>query len=152
MKLLTCISRLGLSVFVLVAMSCTHKEKIEPPSVIPEIKLITTSPGQVKAFEDEIRFVIEYTDGDGDLGTNDDKVRNVFVKDNRVDVIHEFRLQQLAPDNATIAITGTFEIKLPNTIIDGNSAPETVTCSISVVDRAGNESNEVTSPEITVVE
>ena len=152
MKLLTCISRLGLSVFVLVAMSCTHKEKIEPPSVIPEIKLITTSPGQVKAFEDEIRFVIEYTDGDGDLGTNDDKVRNVFVKDNRVDVIHEFRLQQLAPDNATIAITGTFEIKLPNTIIVGSSAPETVTFSISVVDRAGNESNEVTSPEITVTE
>ena len=152
MKLLTCISRLGLSVFVLVAMSCTHKEKIEPPSVIPEIKLITTSPGQVKAFEDEIRFVLEYTDGDGDLGTNDDKVRNVFVKDNRVDVIHEFRLKQLAPDNATIAITGTFEIKLPNTIIVGNSAPETVTFSISVVDRAGNESNEVISPEITVTE
>ena len=132
--------------------ACTHIEKVKPPSVIPEITLISTSPGTVKAHEDEILFNLEYTDGDGDLGTNDDKIRNVFVTDNRINVVHEFRLKQLAPDDANVPITGTFEIILPNTILVGNSGSEAVTFTIKVVDRAGNESNEVTSPELTVVQ
>lgn len=132
--------------------SCSHVDEIDPPSEIPEIQLISVSPVNVKAHQQEIVFKLEYTDGDGDLGSNNDTDRNVFVRDNRIDVTHEFRLKQLAPDGAQIPITGIFDIVLPNTIITDGSAEEKVVFSIYVVDRAGNESNIVDTPEITVIE
>ncbi|MEL6676906.1 MAG: hypothetical protein AAFR61_32160 [Bacteroidota bacterium] len=136
----------------LLAIGCTKIDPTDFISATPEISLVNTAPLQVVAFQDSIVFEIEYTDGDGDLGTNDDTRRNVFVRDNRVDITHEFRLQQLAPDGAEIPITGTFNVILPNTLLTAGSAPETVTFTIWVVDRAGNESNEIESPEITVSE
>lgn len=132
--------------------SCTHGDKFEVPSEIPEIKLINISATQVRAHQEEIVFEIEYTDGDGDLGSNDDQDRNVFVIDNRIGVEHKFRLKQLAPDGAVIPITGTFDIVLPNTIITDSTAMQTVIFSIYVLDRAGNQSNMIDTPEITVVE
>ena len=120
-------------------------------SDVPEIELLSTGPLTATAFKDSIVFEIEYTDGNGDLGTNDDTQRNVFVTDNRIDVTHEFRVQQLAPDGANIAITGTFFIYLPNTLLTGGNTEEKVKFSIYVVDQAGNESNTVESPEIRVL-
>lgn len=140
---------LSLGLLLLNGSSCTDPVvQVIPP--VPEIELLNTSPHQVIEFQDEIIFTIEYTDGDGDLGTNDDTKRNVFVKDSRIDNIHEFRLQQLAPDGADIPITGTFELTLPYTILVGGSSPELVRFDIYVVDEAGNESNVVSSPEIQV--
>ncbi|MDP5171603.1 MAG: hypothetical protein NWR72_15260 [Bacteroidia bacterium] len=121
----------------------------EPISDIPEIELISVSPTSVKAFEDEIVFTVSYTDGDGDLGTNDDTERNVFIKDERLDVTHEFRLKQLAP--ADVAITGIFDVTLPSTIlVDSSATMETVTFVLYVTDRAGNKSNEVMTDPIEV--
>lgn len=142
------------SILVVLAMvgvtACSHVDEITPPSEVPEISLISVSPSTVKAYEDEIVFKIEYTDGDGDLGSNDDTDRNVFVEDNRIGVVHSFRLQQLAPDGAVIPITGVFDIILPNTILTGGSGDEKVVFTIHVVDRAGHESNVIETPEITV--
>ncbi|MDX2249514.1 MAG: hypothetical protein SF052_22210 [Bacteroidia bacterium] len=134
----------------LLVSGCSHLEEIEPPGVVPEISLISVSPTVVIAHEEEIIFKIEYTDGDGDLGSNNDLDRNVFVKDTRIDVVHEFRLRQLAPDGAVIPITGIFDIVLPNTIITNGSGEQKAVFSIHIVDRAGNESNVVDSPEITI--
>ena len=120
-------------------------------SDVPEIEILSAGPLEVRAFRDSIVFEIGYTDGNGDLGTNDDTQRNVFVTDNRIDVTHEFRVQQLAPDGANIAITDTFLITLPNTLLTGGNTEEKVKFSIYVVDQAGNESNTVESPEIKVL-
>ena len=122
-----------------------------PISNVPEIEIINAGPLIVTAFKDSIVFEIKYTDGDGDLGTNDDTQRNVFVRDSRINVTHEFRVQQLAPDGANIAITGTFFLTLPNTLLTGGNTEEKVTFAIYVIDQAGNESNTVESPEITVM-
>ncbi|MEO0469412.1 MAG: hypothetical protein AAF206_07325 [Bacteroidota bacterium] len=121
-------------------------------SEVPEISLEGVSATQVKAFEDEISFTIRYTDGDGDLGTNDDSQRNVFVADSRIQAISEFRLQQVAPDGASVPVTGTFVLTLPNTIITNGASEESVVFTIYLVDRAGNESNRIDSPEIIVTE
>ncbi|MEO0900378.1 MAG: hypothetical protein AAFY71_28470 [Bacteroidota bacterium] len=121
-------------------------------SDIPEISFEEITPNQVKAGEDEITFFIKYTDGDGDLGTNDDNVRNVFLTDLRIGAVQEFRLQQLAPDGAEVPITGTFNLKLPFTImVDSAANSEKVSFSLYVTDRAGNESNTIESEEITVI-
>lgn len=118
---------------------------------IPEIELLNTTPTTVIAYEDAIVFTLQYTDGDGDLGTNDDTERNVFLTDTRIGTVHEFRIQQLAPDGADIPITGSFDLTLPYTILTNGTSTETVSFEIHVVDQAGNESNVVISPEIQVM-
>lgn len=141
--LLFCSGLLGL-------LSCQPEPMIIP--VIPEIALLSAGPSTVVAFQDSISFQVQYTDGDGDLGTNDDTQRNVFILDNRINATHAFRLQQLAPDGATIPITGSFRVNLPNTLITDGSPEQTVVFTLYVVDRAGNESNRVESDPIRIVE
>ncbi|MEM6347569.1 MAG: hypothetical protein AAF927_27020 [Bacteroidota bacterium] len=128
--------------------SCKGDAIIIP--AIPEIELLDVSPIAVQAFKDSIVFRIQYTDGDGDLGTNDDTQRNVFLLDDRIAATHSFRLQQIAPDGADIAVRGTFSLSLPNTIITDGSAQQEASFTLYVVDQAGNESNRVTSPKILV--
>ena len=124
---------------------------LDPLDDKPGIELLSVSPTSVKAFEDEIVFRVKYTDGDGDLGSNVDSDRNVFLTDQRLDIVHEFRLKQLAPDGAEVPITGEFTLTLPSTIrVDSTGTSEQVTFSLYVVDRAGNESNEVVSQPIEV--
>ncbi|MEL6732380.1 MAG: hypothetical protein AAFP83_14720, partial [Bacteroidota bacterium] len=63
-----------------------------------------------------------------------------------------FHLQQLAPDEANVPIQGTFVVTLPFTILTDNAAEQNVSFEIYVVDRAGNQSNILTTPEIVVTE
>lgn len=143
-------SILLLPLVVLISLSSCDNGLTDIP-VEPEIELISVSPTQVKAFQDSIVFVVEYTDGDGDLGTNIDTERNVFILDQRLNVTHEFRLKQLAPDGADVPITGRFDVTLPSTIkADSTTASESIVFELYVVDRAGNQSNTVVSEPVTV--
>ena len=118
-------------------------------SPIPQISLIDVSPTSVQALDDEIRFEVQYQDGDGDLGSSDD-TKNLFIQDLRIDNPHTFHLQQLAPDGANVPIQGTFVVTLPFTILTDNATEQNVRFEIYVVDRAGNQSNILTTPEIVV--
>ena len=84
------------------------------------------------------------------MGENTPEVKNLFLKDLRNNVEYEYRLQQLAPDNSEIAIQGTFEIELNNTTITDGSDQQTFSYEIRVIDRAGNQSNIITSTPLTV--
>jgi len=143
---------LSLAVLTLSFMLSSCKGESITISAIPEIELLDVSPIAVQAFKDSIVFRIQYTDGDGDLGTNDDSERNVFLQDDRIAATHSFRLQQIAPDGADIAVRGTFSLSLPNTIITDGSAQQEASFTLFVVDQAGNESNRVSSPVILVSE
>jgi hypothetical protein len=139
---------IALCLLLLIACGQEDLPGIDP---IPQIELLETAPLAVVEYQDSIVFVVKYTDGDGDLGSNDDSERNVFLADSRVAVTHTFRLQQLAPGGAGVPITGTFRLTLPATILtDPTSSEERVRFLLSVVDQAGNESNAVESPEIVV--
>ena len=102
-------------------------------------------------FVDEITIKISYFDANGDLGENDPNVKNLFLTDNRNNITYQYRIQQLAPDNATIAIEGNLNIRLSSTGITDGSNSQTATFDIYVVDRANNQSNIITSSPITIV-
>ncbi len=121
-------------------------------SPIPEISLISVHPTEVTAFKDSIHFDLSYSDGDGDLGSNNASDRNLFVIDNRIDVTHSFRLQNIVPNGEAVPITGTLTIILPNTLITDGSTSQEVTFTLYLTDRAGNESNRVTTPAVVVKE
>jgi len=139
-----------LSMIMLFLLAC--EEDTPGFSELPEIELLSITPAVVQAQQDSIVFEIQYKDGNGDLGSNDDSKRNVFVTDLRIDLEHAFRIQQLAPSGSEIAIQGSFKIFLENTLITGADPEEKVSFEVYVVDRAGNESNVITTPEILVRE
>ncbi|MCF8276285.1 MAG: hypothetical protein K9J17_06065 [Flavobacteriales bacterium] len=119
-------------------------------SEIPEISFQSVVPNVVSEYQDSLYFSISYRDGDGDLGENNTEENNLFIQDSRNQVTYGFRIQQLAPENATITIQGTINVTLANTAIINGGASESVTYTIWVVDRAGNESNRVSSSTVTV--
>ena len=119
-------------------------------SEIPEISFESVVPNVVTEYQDSLYFNISYRDGDGDLGENNTDDNNLFIQDSRNQVVYGFRIQQLAPDNATISIQGNINVTLANTAIINGGASESVSYTIWVVDRAGNESNKVNSSSVTV--
>jgi len=124
--------------------------KDEPISVVPEIAFVSATPQIITAYEDSLTVTISYRDGDGDLGENNTDDHNLFMEDSRNGVIYGFRVRQLAPNDANITIQGNLNIAVPNVPIIGNGNMESFTYTIHVLDRAGNESNRVTTNVITV--
>ena len=127
--------------------SCKKVEKTY--SATPEINLVSISSTSV-AEGDPVTFVVSYVDGDGDLGENNANVYNLFLTDTRVNVTYKYRIKQLAPDNSHIIIKGNLDVLLNSTAITDGSNSQTVIYTMYVVDRAGHQSNTVTSSAITI--
>ena len=122
-------------------------------SPIPAIQFMSISPDLVVEFTEPVIIRISYTDGDGDLGENEPEVKNLFVMDNRNQVTFQFRIPELAPEGANIAITGELPVELNNVaVLDENAAQESVVYTVWVVDRAGNQSNQIDTDPITVIQ
>ncbi|MGC6471202.1 MAG: hypothetical protein ACON4E_08060 [Flavobacteriales bacterium] len=119
-------------------------------SNVPNLSFNSLSPTSVQEFDGPITFTVDYEDGDGDLGENDPNVKNLYLKDNRNGIIYEYRLQQLAPEDSNIPITGSFDIVLNNTAITNGSSEQSATFDIYVVDREGNRSNTITSDPLNI--
>jgi len=133
--------------FVSFISSC--KKDDEPMSVVPAITFKSISPSTVNQFSDSLVIAIEYTDGDADLGQNNTETPNAFVTDQRNNIEYKFRIRQLAPDNANIAIKGVLDIIIPSVAVSGTTS-ELATFSLYVKDRAGNQSNTIATTAITV--
>ena len=118
---------------------------------MPSISFDSISPNPAIKYRDTILIVISYTDGDGDLGIDSADVKNLFVTDSRNNVVSEFRIPQLAPTGATIAIQGNLDVVLPPQIfINDNDSTETVSYSLYIVDRAGHKSNTITTKSLVI--
>lgn len=111
---------------------------------------MSITPSNVKEYQEQITITISYKDGDGDLGENTPDVKNLFVTDSRNNVTYKYRISQLAPSGDPVAIQGGIPIILKNTALSTGSSSESVSFSIYVKDRAGNQSNTITSSAITV--
>jgi hypothetical protein len=142
---------LVISCFALVLMAVSSCKKTEDISNTPSIKFISITPNPAIKYQDPVKITIEYTDGDGDLGSNTADAKNAFITDSRNNVTYEFRIPQQAPDNSPITIKGnlTFDLS-PQGFVDDNNSSETATYSVYIVDRAGNKSNSVQSTALSI--
>ena len=121
-------------------------------SETPAIEFRSIAPESVTEFEEEVTIRLFYRDGDGDLGENDPAVKNLFVTDKRNNVVYQYRIQQLAPDGSSIAIQGELEVHINSvSILNASASSETVEFEVYLVDRAGNQSNTITTLAITVM-
>jgi len=115
----------------------------------PTISFISVTPTTAQQFTDSLAFKIEYVDGNGDIGDVNPAAENLFVIDSRIGLTHKLRIPQLSP--TSVAIKGVLAFTLKNTILTNPDATtEIVRYKIYLQDRAGNKSNEIMTPEITV--
>ena len=139
--------------FVLIStlmLSC-NTDSNEIFSKIPEINIANTSPLSLKAYRQNVQIVLGYTDGDGDLGWIDPDKYSIYVLDSRLSEEDEYHVPPLAPDGAVIPIQGKLLVELHNSFLLGSGGSETITYTIRMQDRAGNWSNSVTTPSITII-
>ena len=138
----------ALLLVVLVFSSCKKNE--DSLSIAPQLTFESISPSTIQEFGGPITFSISYQDRDGDLGENDSDAKNLFLQDLRNGISYEYRIQELAPLGADIAIIGTVDIVLNTISITDGSEEQEVTFDIYAVDRAGNSSNHITSSPLTI--
>ena len=121
---------------------------INPPdySPIPEITFDSISANNIKAQQDSITFWIDFTDGDGDLGS--DELPNLFFLDSRTGYTDSFKIPSLTPQGNVKAITGTIAYARSSFNCIPGKAFDTLYYTIYIEDRAGNKSNLVVTPQI----
>ena len=137
-------------IYLLIISIVVCCNKNEDFSNIPQLTFQNLNPTSIIEFDGPITFSIIYKDGDGDLGENNPNINNLFLKDQRNNIIYEYRIQELSPNGANIAITGSIDIVLNTTSITDESNEQEAIFDIYVIDRAGNQSNTISSDPLTI--
>ena len=135
---------------VCLLISSCKKDKIDK-STVPKIEFVSISPATVVEYKDSINITISYDDYDGDIGENDPNLKNLFVTDSRNNVTYEYRISQLSPNGSIIHIKGNLNTIIKNTAITNNANSQAVSYSVYLKDRAGNQSNVVSTSAITII-
>ena len=136
------------TLFFFSIISCKDDER--QISDVPHLDFVSISPIAITEFKEEVRLVIKYIDGDGDLGDNDPDIKNLFIIDQRNGVEYTYRVPQLSPSGSNITIEGNLEVDLNSLSVVGSANSESVKFDIYIIDRSGNQSNIITSSAITV--
>jgi hypothetical protein len=137
-----------LAAIVLTSFSC--KKETVTFDTTPTLEYLSITPSIAHQYTDKVVITVKYTDGDGDLGENTTGVKNCFVRDNRIGIVYEYRIQQLGPDAATIPITGNLNIEIGGQGITDGSSSQSASYTVYLKDRAGHQSNSVTTGNITI--
>ncbi len=116
----------------------------------PSIRVLSLSPTSVTEFKDDLVLELEYTDYDGDVGSEDPDEKLLFVQDSRLDVPDGYHVPPIAPVGQEVPISGTLVIPLNRLFLLGNGQQEEVFFTVQMKDRAGNWSEEVITPVVTV--
>ncbi|NND33059.1 MAG: hypothetical protein HKN76_10745 [Saprospiraceae bacterium] len=151
------------STFILTSLIILYLGCITPPEypnepVIELIGITNDTMLQSQFNSDSTLIVFSFTDGDGDLGSDDSL--NIFVKDLRDNFISDrFRIPFVDEAGANNGISGEITITLYTTCCTfPNGAPpcqpseefptNQLQYEIYIKDRAGNQSNSITTPPI----
>jgi len=132
---------------IIVFSSC-KKEEENPVAPILEFKEISST--SVVQFDNSIVVTFGYEDYQGDLGHQDPDIVSLRVKDARLSDADMYHIPPMTPDQQELHIKGTYSVNLNNVFLLGNGASETTKFTIQIQDRAGNWSNEVVTPVVTI--
>lgn len=133
---------------IVLLQNCTEKEL----NRLPVISLVSMTPATVHQYIDSVIIIIHYQDEDGDIGIPDADKNSLWVQDARLINPDEYFISPLAPIDTEVSIEGEFRIKLKNTFKLGTAAQEITKFNIWLFDRAGNKSNILETPELTITD
>jgi len=136
-------------------------------SEVPELEFVgfsKTTMNQGTVNNDSTTLIVNFTDGDGDIGFASDVFEtNLTVVDNRTGNLYSnFKIPAIPEQGANNGVSGEMRILLLNTCctfpdgIPPCESPEEyptneLTFDIYMVDRAGNMSNVITTSPITLL-
>lgn len=150
---------------ILLWQSCTNAPDFTDAPVIEFVSFSESTVPQTSGNQFPIDVIFRFEDGDGDLGVHPDsnKTDIIFI-DNRTGQIEPFRSPFIPESGVNNGIQGEIKITVfstccifpPETQIPPCSAPELyptndLSFDISITDRAGNVSNVITTPNITLL-
>ncbi|MBI1192733.1 MAG: hypothetical protein GC205_06105 [Bacteroidetes bacterium] len=153
----------GLALVVAAAAVFAVSSCVSPPEYPLEPVLTfesITSTSLVEGSQDTIFLRFAFTDGDGDLGHGDpqapepDTTRNVFLSDSRVPAFPIFyHIDEVAQSDNVQAISGFVDLRFnPGffACLSLDDPQDTLSLSLYVIDRAGNRSNTIRTPVLTL--
>lgn len=133
---------------LLILGSCDKGPELD---TVPRIEFMSISTQDVPNFTNAVQVTVKYFDQDGDLGSPDPDENTVRVKDDRLPDYDWYHLQPLTPDLQALNIEGSFVLELNPLFILGNGDEEVTKFTIQVRDRAGNWSNQISTPQVRIV-
>jgi len=136
-----------LGFFFVLHASCKKKSVDNP---VPEIRLVNVNLLEVQQFVDSLILTVEYKDEDGDLGSTNPDYNTAFVRDTRLQNTDEYFLTPLTPSNDNLPLIGELKLLVKSTFLLSNDESEETIFEIQIQDRAGNKSNLIRTPIITI--
>ena len=133
---------------VLLAFVSCSKDSVL--SSVPVIKFLDVNSTSIKEFKDSLVIRFEYTDADGDIGEDNPDKNDLFVKDRRLVNADYYFVKPLSPPGSEIKITGIISVQIKNTFLLGTGNSELTQFNLKMRDRAGNWSNSINTPNITI--
>jgi hypothetical protein len=121
----------------------------------PVISFVKFNQTQIRPDKDSLKITFSFTDGDGDLGSEQGQntTGDIFVTDVRVgkaNYTYSFNMPYITPKGSYKQISGNYIIDM---IGDCHCRPDhtiadTVSYLINIQDRAGHVSNTITTPKV----
>lgn len=101
---------------------------------------------------DSLIMYITFTDCDADIGfPKGDKNNDLFVTDSRTDSVTVFKIPYVNPEKGIKELTGEIRVRIPTmTCRPIGLSFDTVAYTIQIMDRAGNMSNKIITPDILI--
>lgn len=125
-------------------------------SVVPDLSFKSFKTYSANGIDiDSAKFTFSFTDGDGDIGSSDTTVVNCFMNYYEEDgdtlkffpaFVREYRLPSLTPNAKDQSIEGEVSLTIKPAPIFNPATDSAYQWRCYLVDRAGNESNEVLTP------
>jgi hypothetical protein len=140
---------IGVCILFSLLLSC-EKEDLSY-SEEPEIQLSDISHDTLVQYGEVLVISIHYQDGDGDLGFEDPDQYALFIRDLRLEDFDPFYVGPLSPVGSSVPIEGELKVEFPSLFLFGNGPQETTRFECKIVDRAGNESNLITTPSVVIL-
>lgn len=156
-------------IVALITITCVKPPDYPDEPVITSVTVNKTSIPQAgnNAPVDTLVITIGFTDGDGDL-SDDETDPNILLVDSRDSTIIPNRIPSINEQGTENGIRGEIKILIPNKTggskgiccifpdrrvcaVDPQYPINTYHYSIRIKDRAGNWSNEVETPDITIL-
>ena len=135
---------------ILVSMCFLSCSKDSALSSVPVIKFLDVNSTSIKQFKDSLIIRFEYTDADGDIGEENPDKNDLFIKDRRLANADYYFVKPLSPPGSEIKIKGIISVQIKNTFLLGTGNSELTQFDIKLRDRAGNWSNSVNTPNISI--
>lgn len=125
-------------------------------SVVPDLTFKSFKTFSANVVDiDSATFTFSFTDGDGDIGSSDTTVLNCFMDYYEADgdtmkyfpsFQRQYRLPNLTPNAKNKSIEGEISLTIKPAPIFNPATDSAYQWKCFIIDRAGNESNVVSSP------